>query len=130
MRRAVWALLLAAGYVIALPLGWISYLAIAFAPGFAILSLVKKEMTIAELAGISATLSVLLLPLAILLSSIISIRYAGLFLGGMTIAAGIYHILRSSDLRIRFSRLACTCACRTRFYPCAAGYDEDLRPGG
>jgi hypothetical protein len=102
MRRAIWALLLVAGCIIALPLGWISYIVIAFAPGFAILSLIKKDLTITELIGISATLSVLLLPLAILLSSVVSIRYAGLLLGGVTAAAGLYHIARGSSLRVNF----------------------------
>lgn len=102
MRRAVWVLLLVAGAIIALPLGWLSYVMIAFAPGFAMLSLAKKDLTIAELAGISATLSVLLLPLAILLSSVISIRYAGLLLGGITAAAGFYQLARSSCLQVDF----------------------------
>lgn len=102
MKRAVWVLLLVAGAIIALPLGWLSYAMIAFAPGFAVLSLAKKELTIAEMAGISATLSILLLPLAILLSSVVSIFYAGLLLGSLTAAAGIYHIARNSSLRIDF----------------------------
>ncbi len=100
MRRAIWVGLFVAGAIIALPLGWLSYALIVFAPGFAMLSIAKKEMTITELAGISATLSILLLPLAIMLSSLVSIRYAGLLLGGVAVAAGLYHMSRDTRLRI------------------------------
>ncbi|OPY26161.1 MAG: hypothetical protein A4E28_02619 [Methanocella sp. PtaU1.Bin125] len=102
MKRMAWLLLVAAGAIIALPLGWLSFAMILFAPGFAALSIAKKELTVSELAGLSATLSVLLLPLAVLLSSPISVFYAGLLLGVLTAATGIYHLARDTRLRIDF----------------------------
>ena len=100
----LWFGLMIAGVLIMLPLGWLTYALLAVVPGFALLSLARKESTIAGLCGLSATLSVLLLPLAMLLSSFISIRIAGLALGGFVVVVGIYKFLgRQSDLRIDFS---------------------------
>lgn len=102
--RALWLGLMIAGVLIMLPMGWITYALLAVVPGFALLSLARKDMSIAGLFGISGSLSVVLLPLAILLSSIISIGMAGYAIGLFVAAAGMYRFLeRRPCLRIDFS---------------------------
>ena len=100
----LWFGLMIAGVLIMLPFGWLTFALLAVVPGFALLSLARKVSTIAGLCGLSATLSVLLLPLAMLLSSFISIRIAGIAIGGFVVVVGIYKFLGGqSDLRIDFS---------------------------
>lgn len=99
----LWVLLMVAGALIMLPLGWVTYGLLALVPGFALFTLARRETSIAELCGISASLSVLLLPLAILLSSVISVRMAGLAIGGFVVLAGVYQFLgRRPGIKVDF----------------------------
>jgi hypothetical protein len=103
VKRVLWVGLMIAGVLIMLPLGWPAYALLSVVPGFALLTLAKKELTVAGLCGLSATLSILLFPLALLLSSLISIHITGLVIGVFVVAAGIFQFLgKQPELRIDY----------------------------
>ncbi|WP_424356917.1 DUF2298 domain-containing protein [Methanocella sp. MCL-LM] len=90
MRREFWLGLSVAGVLMMLPLSWLTLVLLLVLPGLAILLLLKDKVTLSELIGVSGTLSILFLPLAILFISPVSVRYAGVLLGVMVILAGLY----------------------------------------
>ncbi len=103
-KRMLWVGLMIAGALIMLPAGWITYALLTIVPGFALLSLVRKEVTIAELFGISASLSILLFPMAVLLSSIVSVHMAGIAIGSLVVVTGMYKFIGNAPgLQVDFS---------------------------
>lgn len=100
MRREFWLGLSAAGLLMMLPLSWLSYILLLTLPGLAILLLLKDRVTLSELIGISGTLSILFLPLAILFISPVSVRLAGVLLGLVVVVAGIYGFWKRKTVTI------------------------------
>lgn len=100
MRREYWFLLSLSGLLLILPLGWLSLVALLVLPGLAVLFLLKDKCTLTELIGYAGTLSVLFLPLAVLVSSLLSVKYAGILLGLIVIIIGLYQYYRKAGLSI------------------------------
>lgn len=100
MRREFWLGLSAAGILMMLPLGWLSLILLLVLPGLAVLLLLKERITLSELVGISGTLSVLFFPLAILIVSPVSVRLAGILLGLVVIAAGVFGFWKRKKIEI------------------------------
>lgn len=90
MKREYWLALALSGLLMMLPAGWLSFVLLLFVPGLALFFLLKDKFSIVELVAFSFTLSILLFPLVVLVSSIVTAHMAVLILGLMVIATGLY----------------------------------------
>ncbi|WP_128567024.1 hypothetical protein [Methanocella paludicola] len=84
----------------ALPAGLPGLALLLFLPGFSLLTLFKKEATLVELISISLTLSVLLFPMAVLITSPLSTNYAPALLGLMTSAIALCQWARGTGFKV------------------------------
>ncbi|HMK45843.1 MAG TPA: hypothetical protein VK436_04405, partial [Methanocella sp.] len=102
-REFLWLGLAVAGVLMALPLGWISLILLLILPGLSVLLLLKDRITLSELIGISGTVSILFIPLAILATSPISVQLAGVLLGLLVVAIGLYGYVSRKQVMVETS---------------------------
>lgn len=100
MRREVWLGLAAAGVLMVLPLSWLSLILLLILPGLAVFLLLKEKVRLAELIGVSGTLSLLIFPLALVLTSPLSVRFAGVLLGLIVVAIGLYGFWKRKEISV------------------------------
>ena len=106
MKRDYWIFLFLAGFLLMLPLGPLLFLLLLFVPGFAMLVLIKERFDIVELIAYSATLSILVFPLVVLLAYFGGIWHAGAFLLGLFVmAVAAYKYYRKAGIELVKSRL-------------------------
>jgi hypothetical protein len=103
MKREYWLALSLAGLLMMMPLGWASLALLLFVPGLSILLLIKDRTSLVELIAFSFTISILMFPLAVLVTSQFAPHIAPYVLGIIAIAAGLYNYSRSAGLEIEKS---------------------------
>ncbi len=106
MKRDYWIFLFLAGFLLMLPLGPLLFLLLLFVPGFALLVLLKERFDIVELFAYSATLSILIFPLVVLIAWLCGVWHAGAFLLGLLVmAVAAYKYYKRAGLELVKSRL-------------------------
>lgn len=106
MRREAWLLLPLVGLLSILPLGWATFFLLLFIPGFSLASLFKEKFTLAEIVAIPFTLSVLIIPVAALVTSPLPFRSTPVILWLMAAAIGLYNYRKGKSLSIEKSQTA------------------------
>jgi hypothetical protein len=86
-----------------LPAGWPAFALLLFLPGFSLLTLVKRRLTMVELAAIPVTLSIILFPLAVLIMSPVSMHEAPALLGLATAGIATYQYIRGTSIKVERS---------------------------
>lgn len=91
--KPLWLAMAAAGMLMALPLGWVSFGLLLFVPGFAAYTLIRKKYGLAELVTLSFTLSIVLFALVTMVTMMAGVHGAPLALGAFTVIVSLYKLV-------------------------------------
>ncbi|MCD1295518.1 hypothetical protein CUJ83_10955 [Methanocella sp. CWC-04] len=100
MKREYWLVLAFAGLLLMMPLGWLSFALLLLLPGLSVFLLLKKKFSAVELAASSFTLSILIFPLTVFITSMFAMHTAPYLLGIFVIATGLYKFNRNDGIEL------------------------------